>query len=44
MDMKKTDVLGNLGLTLGPAREKCALLSYDALIKMIKDFKSRNSQ
>ena len=42
--MTKEDILGNLGLKLGPAREKCALLSYDALIKMIKDFKSRNPQ
>ncbi|MGP6219641.1 iron-sulfur cluster assembly scaffold protein [Caldiplasma sukawensis] len=34
--MKKSDVLGWLGIRLGPAREKCALISYDALIKAIK--------
>lgn len=38
LKMTKKDVLDKLGLTLGPAREKCALISFDALIKMIKDY------
>lgn len=42
--MSKKDVLGNLGLELGPAREKCALLSYDALMKMIRDYKGKSEE
>lgn len=38
LKMTKKEVLEKLGLTLGPAREKCALISFDALIKMIKDY------
>ncbi len=38
--MTKNDVLKNLGLKLGPAREKCALISYDALMKAIDRFNS----
>lgn len=34
--LKKSDVLGWLGIRLGPAREKCALISYDSLIKAIE--------
>ena len=38
--MAKNDVLKNLGLKLGPAREKCALISYDALMKAIDRYNS----
>ena len=38
--MTKNDVLKNLGLKLGPAREKCALISYDALMKAIDRYNS----
>ncbi len=38
--MAKSDVLKNLGLKLGPAREKCALISYDALMKAIDRYNS----
>lgn len=38
--MTKGDVLKNLGLKLGPAREKCALISYDALMKAIDRYNS----
>ncbi|MCL4356739.1 MAG: iron-sulfur cluster assembly scaffold protein [Candidatus Thermoplasmatota archaeon] len=38
--MTKSDVLKNLGLKLGPAREKCALISYDALMKAIDRYNS----
>ncbi len=38
LKMTKSDVLKSLGLNLGPARERCALISFDALIKMIKDY------
>ena len=38
----KEEVLANLGLKLGPARERCALISYDAAQKGIKKhFKNR---
>ena len=37
-ELKKKEILEELGISLGPAREKCALISYDALIKMIKDY------
>ncbi len=43
LNMNKKDILSYLGLELGPAREKCALLSYDALIKMLKNYKEENS-
>jgi nitrogen fixation NifU-like protein len=33
----KEDVLANIGLKLGPARERCALISYDAVQKGIKN-------
>jgi nitrogen fixation NifU-like protein len=42
--MDKQDILRNLGLKLGPAREKCALLSYDALIKMIRDYEKESKR
>ncbi|MCL4346064.1 MAG: iron-sulfur cluster assembly scaffold protein [Candidatus Thermoplasmatota archaeon] len=38
LKMSKNDILSYLGLDLGPAREKCALLSYDALIKMLRKY------
>ncbi len=38
LEMSKNDILSYLGLDLGPAREKCALLSYDALIKMLRKY------
>ncbi|MCL5987504.1 MAG: iron-sulfur cluster assembly scaffold protein [Candidatus Thermoplasmatota archaeon] len=38
MKITRENVLGNLGLKLGPAREKCALISYDALIKAINQY------
>lgn len=40
LKMKKEDILSYLGIDLGPAREKCALLSYDALIKMLKRYQA----
>ncbi|MGP6240136.1 iron-sulfur cluster assembly scaffold protein [Cuniculiplasma sp. SKW4] len=40
LKMKKEDILSYLGIDLGPAREKCALLSYDALIKMLKRYRA----
>jgi NifU homolog involved in Fe-S cluster formation len=39
MNMTKSEVLNRLGLRLGPARERCALISFDALVKMVKDYK-----
>ncbi len=40
--MSKDEVLANIGLKLGPARERCALISYDAVQKGIKShLKSR---
>jgi nitrogen fixation NifU-like protein len=44
LKMKKEDILSYLGIDLGPAREKCALLSYDALIKMLKKYESETNQ
>ncbi|MGP6207968.1 iron-sulfur cluster assembly scaffold protein [Cuniculiplasma sp. SKW3] len=40
LKMKKEDILSYLGIDLGPAREKCALLSYDAFIKMLKRYQA----
>lgn len=39
LNMTKSEVLNRLGLRLGPARERCALISFDALVKMVKDYK-----
>jgi nitrogen fixation NifU-like protein len=35
-NLSKAEVLSNIGLRLGPARERCALISYDAVQKGIK--------
>lgn len=40
-NIKEEDVLGMLGLKLGPSREKCALLSLNTLQKCIKDYEKK---
>ena len=39
MAMKKDDFLSVVGFNLGPAREKCALLSFNAVEKLVKGYK-----
>ena len=36
--LKPETVLGMIGIELGPAREKCALLSYNALMKALEPY------
>ena len=38
------DVLGMLGLSLGPSREKCALLSLNTLHKCIKNYEEHGGK
>jgi nitrogen fixation NifU-like protein len=38
--MKKDDFLSTIGFNLGPAREKCALLSFNAVEKIVKGYKN----
>ncbi|MHB8361916.1 MAG: iron-sulfur cluster assembly scaffold protein [Thermoplasmataceae archaeon] len=35
--ISKEEVVSNIGLKLGPARERCALISYDALKKGLRE-------
>lgn len=37
-NIKPEVVLGLVGISLGPAREKCALLSYSAVMNALKNF------
>jgi nitrogen fixation NifU-like protein len=37
-NMKETDLLGLIGMDLGPNREKCALLSLNALKKILDSY------
>lgn len=39
LSMKKDDFLSVIGFNLGPAREKCALLSFNAVEKIVKGYK-----
>lgn len=42
--IKQEDILNMLGLTLGPSREKCALLSLNTLHKCIKDCEKKGGK
>ena len=44
MNIGAEEILKNIGLNLGPSREKCALLSLNALQKSVKKYRDGKNE